>query len=129
MLISATATCSESAQTQMFGHKPTQSKKVQMDIHSKKNIFLQILESCIYVLSVVIPHYLSVLQLHMVKLILYLFSDFSVIAPKTFPLFQTPLESYAFLRDPALITELRFRSCAMTVVRIAIQLKAHLSPS
>lgn len=51
VLISAIATSSESAQTQTFGHKPTQSKKVQTDIHSKKNIFLPILESCIYVLD------------------------------------------------------------------------------
>lgn len=93
MLISATATASESAQIQVFGYKPTQSKKVQKDIASKKNIFLQMLESCIYVLDTLS----SDLQLHTVKLILYSFSDFCVIAPKILPLLHTPLESCAFL--------------------------------
>lgn len=51
VLIIATASSSPSAQTQVLGHEPPWRQKMQVGVHSKENIFLQMLASCIYALD------------------------------------------------------------------------------
>lgn len=111
VLITATASSSPSAQTQVLGHQPPWR---QVGIHSKKNIFLQMLASCICALT----HWLP--GSHMVKWIFILW--FLCNSTKTFLVFLTAVPPW----DIMLLSQ-NNRSGPVLLLRISIQLKTQLS--